>query len=439
MPIIELHLKIRSPFKEIFETEYKYKVITAGRRVGKTYASAQWLITQMIKNKEKKGLWVDVRQSNLDKYVERYFRPLLGSMWKYCDYHIQKKILTFWNKSYIDFASAENPTSNEGFQYDCMVLNEAGNILKNPSLWTNTLNPMAKGENTKVVFIGTPRGRNYFWNLYNMQNNSPEYKSWKITALDSDLWTKSELDRVQLALPEMAWRQEYLGEFLEENAGVFRKVSGCIDQNLALLDEGLPDHKYILGVDLAKYHDFTVLIGIDMATKQIVYFDRFNKLDWGFQQQKILEAHKNFNNAYIVIDATGVGDPIYENLSKTIHSRIIPFKINNASKKELIEELSIAIESKKLSYPQIEEMISELQSYEFDISKFGNVRYSAPEGLYDDCVIALCLAWYGARSKSGTAISVQYEKTHSFNYGVESGSTTFEEIDKMIKGSLGKR
>ena len=109
--------------------------IKAGRRTGKTYNFALWLIQQLDNNAGASGLWVDTKHVNIDKYVERYFKMLLTKMghWKNCNYNQQKKILILHNGSYIDFGSAERPEMMEGFGYDFAVLNEAGIILKNLS------------------------------------------------------------------------------------------------------------------------------------------------------------------------------------------------------------------------------------------------------------------------------------------------------------------
>ena len=63
-----------------------------------------------------------------------------------------------------------------------------------------------------------------------------------------------------------------------------------------------------------------------------------------------------------------------------------------ASKKDLIENLSMMIEQQKVSYPDIPELITELNLYGFTTGSTGLIRYDAPQGYYDDTVIALALA-----------------------------------------------
>ncbi len=91
-----------------------------------------------------------------------------------------------------------------------------------------------------------------------------------------------------------------------------------------------------------------------------------------------------------MLDATGIGDPIFDDLVN--HIRVTPYKFNNKSKQELIINLALAIEQQKISFPPHTELISELEVFGYDITPNGNVRYNAPEGFHDDIVIALALA-----------------------------------------------
>jgi len=102
----------------------------------------------------------------------------------------------------------------------------------------------------------------------------------------------------------------------------------------------------------------------------------------------------------LCIDATGLGDPIAEDLKRAGVN--IPesgaFKISGASKKPLIERLIVAIEQRLITFPLIQELIDELGSYTYELTSQRNIRYTAPEGLHDDCVIALALCVYGLRN-----------------------------------------
>ena len=120
---------------------------------------------------------------------------------------------------------------------------------------------------------------------------------------------------------------------------------------------------------------------------------------------------KRYNNALIIIDATGfsAGSVIAEDLLehplvkdlKVMNLQVVPFNFGagqGKNKRALVEKLIVAIEQRLITYPNIPELVDELRAFTFDVSDFGNVRYGAPEGLHDDCVISLGLAVFGLGS-----------------------------------------
>ncbi len=401
MPI-HLTTKFKA-LRQAFRSPTKFVSIAAGRRSGKTWEGKDWIIEDLLWHGVKNALWVDTVQRNIDKYVTRYFIPTLGpELFSKCKYNAQKQTLTFPlivpenaepYTPYVDFGSAEKPENLEGFQYERILLNEAGLSLKRPSLWLNTILPMTKGPTNQTRIVGTPKGRNQFWDLFLCGiQHIPGYESFSFTAYDSPYWDPKELDAIKSTVPLNVWNQEYMAMFLENNAGVFRNIRSCI-KTIAMLQAGISGHKYAIGIDLAKHTDFTVIVVVDVQTNELVYFDRFNQIDWVFQKQKIIDVWQRFNQAQTMIDSTGIGDPIFDDLYRVMNDKLHGYKITNATKKELIEGLSLAVQGTQLYYPSIEMLISELESYEYEISRSGNVTYSAPEGLHDDCVIALALAW----------------------------------------------
>ncbi|MCS7317530.1 MAG: terminase family protein [Candidatus Dojkabacteria bacterium] len=395
--------------KEAFFNDFKYTVIAAGRQTGKTYNACIWLMINLLQKPNSKGLWVDVTQSNLDRYVERYFISIFKDLWKNFNYNKQYKTLKLFNGSVIDFRSAERSENMEGFNYDFVVLNEAGLILKKSSLWYNTILPMTK--NAIVKIIGTPKGRNTFFNLFYL--NSPDWKSYKFSAYDSPYWNKEALDKIKLEVPELVFNQEFLAEFQEQESTVFKNYVNCLE-NYSTPVEPVDGKKYYAGVDLAKHSDFTVISILDETGKQ-VYFERFNQLDYSFQKFKILQAIQKYS-AYCVIDLSGAGTAVYDDLKQVLGHKLIGFTFSGMSKKELIEDLILAFENKKIILPKGNEVQnSELETFSFEISRHGNIIYGAPDGFHDDCVIALALANH-CLSENFVKIEIDKEFILSFNF-----------------------
>ncbi len=200
-----------------------------------------------------------------------------------------------------------------------------------------------------------------------------------------------EIDELRRTLPDRVYKQEVEAEFLEGGGGVFRNVHECVrDYSLPLSPDKIVG-AVKMGVDVAKYEDFTVIAAVDEEPK-LVYFDRFNQIDWELQKGRIISAARELG-AQVFFDSTGVGDPIYEDLSKEIWIESIKF--TNQTKQNIINNLSLGIEQRKLTIPNIPVLINELLIYQYDITATGKVRMSAPAGHHDDCVIGLALAYWG--------------------------------------------
>lgn len=137
------------------------------------------------------------------------------------------------------------------------------------------------------------------------------------------------------------------------------------------------------GVDLAKSHDWTVIIGLDKSGS-VCHFDRFQK-DW----KSTLEALRALPPVPVKLDSTGVGDPIVEDFQR-IRGNILGFKFSAHSKQQIMEGLAVAIQKRLITFPD-GDITRELSNYEYEYTNTG-VRYSCPKG-HDDCVCALALAW----------------------------------------------
>lgn len=392
--IIDFDWTKQPQFEPAFFAPQQYVTIDSGRGTGKTIGGFNWLLEELITIPElRSGLWVDTVQSNIDKYVVRYLQHMiLKNVWDRVHYDMQRKVLSLWNGKYIDFVSAEKPQNMEGSRYHRTVLNESGIILKNPKLWDNSIEPMTHprdGIANKTRLIGTMKGKNKFHQL-TRQNNS-RWRSYHFTVYDSPLYTAAELEAIKASVPEEVWRQEYLSEALDDAGSVFRSIGSCVyDPDLYWVNKGVPGTLYGMSIDLAKHQDFTVIVVAELKTKRVVYMERFNQVDWVFQKKRIYDVWLRFNKPQTIIDSTGVGDAIYDDLAMA-GMRLTPFRFSNASKNELIQNLSVAMDNRKIEFPRFRELINELEIFEYTVSGTGVLRYNAPSGFHDDCVISLAL------------------------------------------------
>ena len=257
------------------------------------------------------------------------------------------------------------------------------------------------------IIISTPKGRGWFYDVYQRgekfdeegrprfeagEDKYPEWFSIRMPTWANPHVPKESIAEMKNNLPEDVFRQEVAAEFLMDSAGVFRGIRECIKGTFQDPQRG---HQYTLGVDLGRLKDFTVTFVIDNHNRHIVYFDRFNQLSWEVQRHRIVELGKRYH-ANVVIDSTGIGDPIVEDIQNS-GVRVTPYKIGGtAAKQQLIDKLRVNIERQAISFPFIPALKRELESYEYEVSDRGTIKYSAPQGQHDDCVIALSLANWGA-------------------------------------------
>ena len=275
--------------------------------------------------------------------------------------------------------------------------------------WETALQPALIDRKGEAIFISTPKGKNWFYNLYlrGITQDESDYKSFNYTSWDNPTLDPSELEKRRLELPEDIYRQEIQAEFIEGGGEVFQGVNEIIGDTLR---DPLKGHAYVIGVDLAKYKDFTVITVADIVTKQIVYFGRFNQVDWNYQKEKIKEIFKTYNEGTVYIDSTGVGDPIMEDLQR-MDVIIVPYKFTIQSKYDLVKNLVIMIKSKLVTIPNVRVLLDELASYSFELLPSGIIRYGAPDGMHDDCVTSLMLtAWALSKNRTEVVGEIPLEK-----------------------------
>lgn len=380
----------------------RVNVICAGTRFGKSALSAFIaLIYLLVPNQH---IWVVAPTYDLSKKIYVYLAKWLGNgfandlkkgLIRISDRVGAMRIINKKNNSWIEFKSAENPTSLLGEELDLVIVDECSRTKK--EVWESYLYSRLTSRKGSAIFISTPFGKNWFyweWLKANDAEND-EGAAFKFTSLDNPYFPKIEWERARKRLPEQVFKQEHLAEFLSDAASVFRGIPDIVKDEC--LKDVILGHIYIMGVDIGKHEDFTVLTIIDTYNNNVVYWDRFKNIDYPFQKARIEAVARRFN-ARVIIDSTAVGEPIFDDL-KRAGLFIDDYRFTNKSKKELIEKLSIFIEQKLIFIPDKEELINELSSFGYHLTASGNIIYRAPEGLHDDCVISLALAVWGLAGK----------------------------------------
>jgi hypothetical protein len=361
--------------EQILSEARRFNVLCCGRRWGKSALAINLL-----------------SETALEGYPAGYFTPtykLLDGTYNECLAALEPAIKRKHEHQFIElitggkieFWSLENELAGRSRKYKRAICDESAFVKNLWKSWTESIRATLTDYKGDAWFLSTPRGKNDFYKLFMRgKNEEQKWKSWQMPTLSNPYIDPEEVEDARADLPENAYRQEYLAEFLENVANPFGYP---FIQQCTFPLSTMPAVCY--GIDLAKSYDYTVIIGID-RNGAVCHFDRF-QADWRQTTRRILD----LPDIPIAIDSTGVGDPIAEDICR-VKSSVEMFKFTAPSKQQLMEGLAVAIQQRKITFPE-GPIKDELEQFEFEYTRSG-VKYSAPAGLHDDCVCSLALAWH---------------------------------------------
>jgi hypothetical protein len=372
---MNLEIKLPKPHLkqlEVIQSDARFKVMMAGRRFGKSVISQTIAIESALKQQHVAYITPTYQLGKM--FFKEICKILPDKVYKKNETDL---LMDFITGGSIRFFTGERLDAMRGTKYHLVIIDEASYIANLEEGWNNSIRPTLTDYKGKAIFLSTPRGKNYFYSLF-MRGGEPDWQSFKFTTYDNPFMDASEIDSAKAQLPAVVFKQEYMADPMENAANPFGSdfIYACTKTSTGVAA--------YYGIDLAKSVDWTVIIGMDKLGN-VVHFDRFQK-DWMQTKETILRLPSNIP---IVIDSTGVGDAIVEDLQKKF-SQMHGFKFTSVSKQQLLEGLSNAIQTKSISYPD-GFIKHELEVFEYKFTPTG-VRYSAPQGFHDDCVIALALA-----------------------------------------------
>lgn len=370
----------------------RFKVLACGRRWGKTRLGVNECI--QVAARGGRAWWV----APTYKMTEVGWRPLrqlamrLGWQVRLSDH-----VVTAANGGEVVIRSTDNYDALRGEGLDFVVLDECAFIAE--QAWTEALRPALSDRLGRAMFISTPKGHNWFWRYWNLGQDATqqEWRSWQFPTASNPFIKASEIGAARRSLPERTFAQEYLAEFLEDGGGVFRRVLDAA----TLEPQGgpLPGHNYVFGVDWGKSADFTVITVWDATARELVYVDRFNQIDYVVQRGRLMALYERWRPYCIRPEVNSIGEPIVEQLQRD-SLPIVPFVTTNATKATAVEALALAFERGDIRIVNDAQLVSELQAFELSRTATGMVRYAAPEGMHDDCVMSAILG-YSALADTG--------------------------------------
>ncbi|MBW9222115.1 phage terminase large subunit [Methanothermococcus sp. SCGC AD-155-C09] len=389
--------------------KYKTIIVAAGRRFGKSKLMAFLLIFLCSTQKNKKYAVIAPFYSNariifreIKKYIEK--SNILSKLVKRM---VESPYMTIEFKTgcTIDFRSADNPTSIRGESYHLVILDEAAFIKDNVVKYV--IKPLLLDYDAPLIEISTPNGHNHFYESFLMgENKQNRHISFRFPTWANPFLPKSAIEEIKQEVGEDSpvWKQEYCAEFIDDNEAVFKweYIQQCIDGTINLLKSGEKGHQYVMGVDLAKFDDYTVITILDVSVKpyKLVYFERFNLMPYSFVADKVKELYQLFNKPQVCMDATGPGAAVVEQVESL---NPIGFTFTSKNKLPLITKLQTSIVKNEVLFPYLDQLITELKYFRYVKRK---TQLSCEgKGQHDDCVMSLALAVYASESKQTQVIN----------------------------------
>jgi hypothetical protein len=363
----------------------RYSWVEASTKAGKTVGCIGWLLEQayVLGAPGRQFWWVAPVYGQAKIAYERMKRGMTPGTFTSNDSDLTLKLVGIG--SVIAFKSAEKPDNLYGEDVWAAVLDEASRM-RQESFHAVRSTLTATGGFLRI--IGNVKGRkNWFYlGCRKAESGEPNNEYHKIIATDAvaaGVFTQDELDDARRMLPDAVFKELYLCEPSDDGGNPFGLQ--FIRKNIKPLS-GKPVASF--GVDLAKSTDWTVIHGLD-ADGATSVVERF-QLPW---RETVQRVKLICGRVATVVDSTGVGDPILEELQANGGTNFTGYKFTQQSKQMLMEGLALAIQQGQVYYPE-GPTVSELECFEYEYTRTG-VRYSAPEGQHDDCVMALALAVNG--------------------------------------------
>ena len=378
--------------------DIKYIVGCFGRQAGKSFTAMNLLLKWSLEDNGSVAMWVSPVYSQAKKVFTELTNTIAGTgLTK--SVNKSELTITFINGSIIYFRSGEREDTLRGYTLNYLVVDEAAYIKDN--VWIEVLRPTVLVNGKKVLFISTPKGKNWFHQvaLRGMSDEYPTYKTFFATSFDTPFITAEELEEAKMSLPETIYKQEILAEFIDDGGEVFGSLkSSCILSSYPNHD---PSKKYYAGLDFGRQNDYTVLTILN-SEGEMVDFYRERQKSWDIIISEVVAKLKKWRPICFA-EVNSIGDVLYEQIKKQYPS-VQPFITSSDSKQNMIEDLIMGMNESKIILPSPDlntDLYKELSVFTYEYSpKTRKIKYGSPNGFHDDTVISLALSYHSFKKKA---------------------------------------
>ena len=243
----ELNVELLPWQQEVFNDKTRFKIVAAGRRTGKSRLAAWMLIIYALQTNKGHVFYVAPTQGQARDIMWSTLLDLAHPIIK--SSHINNLQITLINGATISLKGADRPETMRGVSLKFLVMDEYADM--KPSVWETILRPALADQKGDAMFIGTPMGRNHFYDLYQYGalGDDETYKAWHFTSYDNPLLDPEEINVAKKSMSSYAFRQEFLASFEALGSEIFKEEWIKTD------DEEPKVGDFYIAVDLAGFED----------------------------------------------------------------------------------------------------------------------------------------------------------------------------------------
>ena len=375
-------------YDHMFDDGARFVILRCGRRYGKGVLGKHTLVEHMLAGES--TAWF----APTYKMLEQVWREMLDALRPVISKKSEKEHrLELVTGGSLDMWSMESIDSARGRKYHIVVLDECAMDNNLVDHWFGVIRPTLIDYEGRALFPSTPNGRNGFYTMHSwaMNEEEPEWKEYHRTTYDNPYVNKEEGHRLQKTMSEKWYRQEIMAEFLENEGSVFRNLESALRAPKTVPEEHA-SHLVVAGIDWARDNDYTVISNGCATCRRELYIDRFNKIDYTFQTGRVVVNFATWNVRSASFELNSIGRPQFDSIVPQLPGVSCEgFDTTPTSKGPLIDTLALELEKGTILFQNDEYARTELEAYEAHLTESGHIKYSAPQGMNDDTVIARAL------------------------------------------------
>lgn len=334
MTTIELHLKRPHEMQRtILRSARRFNALSCGRRFGKT---------TLLQD-------VAIRPA-LDGHPVGWFAPTFGLLleaWREISVTLRPVIrrtnanehrMELITGGMLDFWTLDNPDAGRSRKYKRVIIDEAGLVKRLMDAWHASIRPTLADLSGDAWLAGTPKGRNDFWELWQLGGSDPHWAHWQMPTDANPHIPRDEIAAMRASMPALAVAQEIDAEFTEGELTLF----ALSDIERASQAYAVPTAgQWLTTVDVGRRRDATVINTFELSQRPYrrVAFERLERVPYPVIQLHIAERVQRYPGA-LWIESNGVGDPLIENLEVPAS----PFVTTAKSKLNALQALQLLFE-----------------------------------------------------------------------------------------------